>query len=152
MKHDQTNDTTTNFLHGDSRMPAIKKTAGLIAGIISSFLFANMCVAADRQDTSASARARYEYEKSICLNGQSNQSRETCLREAGAARQQAKSDSLTTASEEQLQRNRERRCDSHPPADREYCLQRMRGAGTQSGSEQSGGISRELVVPVKPPQ
>ncbi len=55
MKHDQTNDTTTNFLHGDSRMPAIKKTAGLIAGIISSLLFANMCVAADRQDTDSAA-------------------------------------------------------------------------------------------------
>lgn len=152
MKHDQTKDTTIQLMHSESSMPAVKKAAGLIAGIISSFLLVNMCVAADRQDASASARARYEYEKSICLNGQSNQSKETCLREAGAARQQAKSDSLTTASEEQLQRNRERRCDSHPPEDREYCLQRMRGAGTQSGNAQSGGISRELVVPVKPPQ
>ncbi|MFZ6733674.1 hypothetical protein ACO0LG_17235 [Undibacterium sp. Ji42W] len=131
-------------------MHTAKKTAGLIAGIISSFLFINMSVAADRQDTSASAR--YEYEKSLCLNGQSNQSKETCLREAGAARQQAKSDSLTTASEDQLQRNRELRCNALPPADREYCLQRMRGEGTQSGSAQSGGISRELVVPVKPGQ
>ena len=150
MKHDQTKDSTINIMHSKSRKPAVKKTVGLIAGIISSFLLVNMSVAADRPDTSA--RARYEQEKNTCLNGQSNQSKETCLREAGAARQQAKSDSLTTASEEQLQRNRERRCDSHPPADREYCLQRMRGEGSQSGNAQSGGISRELVVPVKPPQ
>jgi hypothetical protein len=134
----------------DQTKVTAKKTAGLIAGIIFSFLFVNLCLAADRQD--ASARARYEQERSVCNNGQSNQSKETCLREAGAARQQARSDSLTTASEEQLQRNRERRCDAHPASDREYCLQRMRGEGSQSGNAQSGGISRELVVPVKPPQ
>lgn len=146
MKHDQT------AINHTSNQRTAKKAAGLIAAVISSLLLVNVSTAADRQDTSANARARYEYEKSICNNGQSNQARETCLREAGAARQQAQLGTLTTASEDQLQRNRELRCNALPPADREYCLQRMRGEGTQSGSAQSGGISRELVVPVKPGQ
>ncbi|MCH8619598.1 hypothetical protein [Undibacterium sp. TS12] len=155
MKHYQTKDSTGHLLHETSHMPAIRKPATpkkarVIAGIISAFLLVNICMAADRQDTSA--RARYDYEKSLCIKGQTNQSKETCLREAGAALQQSRSNGLTTESEDQLQRNRERRCEAHPPAEREYCLQRMRGEGTQSGSAERGGILRELVVPVKPGQ
>jgi len=150
MKQDQTKITPIHHLHAASHKSAGRKAAGLLAGIISSFVLASTCVAADRQDTSASAR--YEYERSLCNKGQTNQAKETCLREAGAAKQQARQGALTTLSEDQLQRNRESRCDAHPAADREYCLQRMRGAGTQSGNAQSGGISRELTVPVKPPQ
>lgn len=137
MKHYQTTVTT-------------KRIATLIAGIISSLLLANICVAADREDSSA--RSRYEYERSLCEKGQSNQSRETCLREAGAVRQQLRSGALTKESEELLQRNRERRCDAHSGTDREYCLQRMRGEGTQSGSAERGGILRELTVTVRPGQ
>ncbi|MFZ6874089.1 hypothetical protein ACO0LF_18685 [Undibacterium sp. Di27W] len=139
MKHFPTKSSTSNL-----------KSAGLIAGIVSSFLLFSTCVAADRDDTSA--RSRYEQERSLCDKGQSNQSRETCLREAGAARQQARAGSLTTESEEQLQRNRERRCEAHAASDREYCLQRMRGEGTQSGSAERGGILRELTVTTKPAQ
>jgi hypothetical protein len=135
--------------HYQTKIPA-QKIAGLIAAIFSSFLLANICVAADREDISA--RSRYEYERSLCEKGQSNQSRETCLREAGAAKQQLRSGALTKESEELLQRNRERRCDAHSGSDREYCLQRMRGEGTQSGSAERGGISRELTVTVKPGQ
>ncbi|BBB68097.1 hypothetical protein UNDYM_3844 [Undibacterium sp. YM2] len=153
MKHDQTVSADTNPLklpHTQTRMPAGKTAAALVAAIISSVLLAGTCVAADRDDSSA--RARYEQERERCNKGETNQSKETCLREAGAARQQAKSGSLTTASEDQLQRNRELRCNALPPTDRDYCLQRMRGAGTQSGSAERGGILRELVVPVKPGQ
>ncbi|MFZ6743615.1 hypothetical protein ACO0LC_10345 [Undibacterium sp. JH2W] len=139
MKHFSTKSSTSNL-----------KPAGLIAGIISSVLLISTCVAADREDTRA--RSRYEYERSLCDKGQSHQSKETCLREAGAARQQARAGSLSTESEEQLQRNRERRCEAHAAADREYCLQRMRGKGTQSGSAELGGILRELTVTTKPAQ
>ncbi len=118
---------------------------------IASFFLINLSVAADRDDSST--RARYEQEKDACLKGESNQSRDTCLREAGAARQQAKLGTLTTPGPDQLQRNRESRCNVHESAaDREYCLRRMRGEGTQTGSAQSGGISRELTVIVKPGQ
>ncbi|MFZ6653637.1 hypothetical protein [Undibacterium sp. TJN19] len=149
MKHYQTKVNATRLLHAEPRMRVVKKTAGLIAGIISSLLLVNICVAADREDN---ARSRYDYERSLCENGKSYQSRETCLREAGAARQQLRSGRLTTESEDQLQRNRERRCDAHSGEDREYCLLRMRGEGTQSGTAERGGISRELTVIVKPPQ
>lgn len=106
MKQDQSK-TTSIHTHILS-LPAARKTAGLIAGIMSSFVLASTCMAADRQDTSASAR--YEYERSLCNKGQTNQAKETCLREAGAAKQHARQGALTTLSEEQLQRNRESRC------------------------------------------
>jgi hypothetical protein len=98
------------------------------------------------------ARTRYEYEKSRCFNRQSIQLKETCQLEVGTAGRQAKSGNRTTASEDQLQRDRELRCNAHPPAEREYCLQRMRGEGTQSGSAERGGILRERLVSAKPKQ
>lgn len=118
----------------------------VIAGVISSILFVNSCVAADNQN--ADIQAQYLRDRTACVNGTSNESKTTCLQEAGAARQAAMAGKLTSIDASQLQRNRERRCDAHTGADREDCLQRMRGEGTQSGSAEQGGIFRELTVTV----
>ena len=93
------------------------------------------------------ARSIYQQERERCNSGQSGQDRETCLREAGAAAQEAPRGNLTNAPEE----NRFARCDYHKdPNDREYCIRRMKGEGTVSGSVEGGGLIRELRVITRP--
>jgi hypothetical protein len=69
--------------------------------------------------------------------------RATCLREAGAALQEAKRGRSGDA-QGAYERNRLLRCDRLAAEEREDCLRRMRGEGTVSGSVESGGIYREL--------
>jgi len=101
-------------------------------------------LAADR-GASADAQARYLQERAVCLNGQSNQDRATCLHEAGAALAQARHEGLDDGSAPYA-RNARQRCERLPADDRKACLARMQGQGTTSGSAASGGIYRELVT------
>jgi len=54
------------------------------------------CASAGAADkaTLAEAQARLQLERSMCLNGQTNQDRATCLQEAGAAYAEARRDGL----------------------------------------------------------
>lgn len=108
--------------------------------------FAGVSVAADL-NVASSANSRYQQDRAACMSGASNQDRATCLREAGAALQEAKNGRLENGAAASEQ-NRFRRCDPLPPGDREDCVRRMNGEGTISGSVESGGIYRELVTPV----
>jgi surface antigen len=96
---------------------------------------------------SPDAQSRYESERAVCMHGLSNQDRATCLKEAGAALQEARRGQLATADERALEHNRLARCDAQTGADRDDCVMRMQGAGTTSGSAQAGGILRELSRP-----
>jgi hypothetical protein len=95
--------------------------------------------------------ATYQKDRAACMDGRTNQDRDTCLREAGAARQEAKRGQLTE-SPEHYEQNRFARCEKQPPQDRDDCIRRMKGEGTTSGSVESGGIYRELVRPVATPK
>lgn len=94
------------------------------------------------------ATARYQAERAVCLSGQSNQDRATCLREAGAALQEARNGRLQEGRVDYRQ-NASVRCNALPADDRDACLRRMAGEGTTSGSALEGGVTRELVVPTK---
>ena len=89
------------------------------------------------------AEARYQQDRAACLSGQSYQDRQTCLREAGAARQEAKRGHLGDG-QSSYEQNRVIRCERLTAGDREDCLRRMHGEGTASGSVEGGGIYREL--------
>ena len=91
-------------------------------------------------------QARYQRDRAACISGQTNQDRATCLREAGAALQEARRGGLTSAEPEQ---NRYARCASLPGDQRTDCMRRMDGEGIIRGSVEEGGIYRELrtVVP-----
>jgi hypothetical protein len=89
------------------------------------------------------AQARYQQDRAACNSGQSYQDRATCLREAGAALQEAKRGRIGDG-QNSYEQNRLVRCDRVAEGDREDCLRRMRGEGTVSGSVESGGIYREL--------
>jgi len=113
-------------------------------------LGATAAVAADRGRQSDAQRA-YERDRAACMSGQTHQDRATCLREAGAALQEARRGGLNDGAAE-YERNRLLRCEKQPPEDREYCVRRMKGEGVTSGSVEGGGIYRELVVPDVSPQ
>lgn len=105
-------------------------------------------LAADR-----SAEQAYQRERAACLSGRSHQDQATCLKEAGAARAEARRGGLATPSAD-FMANALQRCNALPDADRADCKARVAGYGTQSGSVEGGGIYRETVtrsVQVPPP-
>lgn len=97
----------------------------------------------------ADASGSYQQERAACLSGQTQQDRATCLREAGAARGEAKRGNLNDGAVS-YQQNAQNRCNALPPADRDACMRRMQGQGTVSGSVDGGGVYRETttIVPV----
>lgn len=123
---------------------------GLALCAAGALLSATVAVAADRGKLS-DAQMAYQRDRAACISGQTNQDRATCLREAGAALQEARRGRLDDA-QAQFERNRLLRCDRQPAEDRQDCVRRMNGEGFTSGSVEGGGIYRELVTPVVPPQ
>lgn len=93
----------------------------------------------------ADAQQRYQQERAACLSGQSAQDQSTCLKEAGAALEEARRGRLADGSA-QYQQNALARCTVLPPEERDACHARMQGQGTTSGSVPAGGIYRELII------
>jgi len=85
------------------------------------------------------------------------QDKAACQREAGAARQEAARNGLTTGSAATLDANALERCKLQPAADQAECEARVRGAAagggsvSTSGSVMGGGVIRETVTPVPAP-
>jgi len=107
-------------------------------------LFATAALAAGGSKLS-DANATYQRDRSACLSGKSNEDRATCLREAGAALQAARSGQLSDGAG-QLQANRLMRCNQLPEQDRSDCVRRMQPGGVVEGNSQSGGDLRESVT------
>jgi hypothetical protein len=103
--------------------------------------------AAAQPPPAVDAHQRYLYDRADCLSGRSAEDKATCLREAGAAQAEARKGRLADASSD-FEHNRIARCAYLTGPDREYCVRRMHGEGTTSGSVEGGGILRELVVTV----
>jgi hypothetical protein len=94
----------------------------------------------------ADAQARYQQERAACLSGQSHQDQSTCLREAGAALEEARRGRLDTGQAARYQENALLRCSVLPSEERSACHARMQGQGTTRGSVAEGGIYRELII------
>ena len=78
-----------------------------------------------------------------------NGKRDPAVHEAQAARQEARQGKLKdNADEAQRERNKYARCEYLTGDDRAYCVRRMDGEGTVSGSVEGGGLYRELRVVV----
>ena len=132
------------LLYKDSIM---KKT--LFAAAASAILLATTFSAAAHADNAI--EARYRSERAVCLSGQSNQDRATCLKEASAARAEARRNGLATAST-QFAQNALARCNGLPPGDQADCKRRIEGEGSVNGSVEGGGVIRELKTTVPAPQ
>ena len=121
---------------------SLPSTAALVTA--GAVLSAVMMVAAPAFAAGNSSKSEiqrtYEKERADCLAGKTGQSQATCLKEAGAARQEAMRGNLRTASTQELANNAMLRCQRVAEADREDCRMMVMGQGTRDGSVQSGGI------------
>lgn len=81
-------------------------------------------------------------QQAACLSGQSNQDKATCLKEASAARAEARRGKLDDGTANH-QKNSVERCKALPASEQSDCLARMKGSGTVSGSVAAGGLLRE---------
>ncbi|MFP8777096.1 hypothetical protein [Hydrogenophaga sp. RWCD_12] len=96
--------------------------------------------------------AQYQTDRSTCMGKQDTDARQSCLREAGAARQEAlqgKAGDNTTSTD--WRRNALARCGVHKDAaDRATCERLVNGDGQARGSVDGGGVIREITTEVKP--
>lgn len=100
------------------------------------------------------AQTSFQREAAAC-RGSKRQDRADCMREAAAARDEARRGRLADRGAS-YERNAAQRCDRLPDDERRDCLMRVQGKGTASGSVDGGGIYRETVTrtpgPVPPPK
>ncbi len=107
--------------------------------------------AAFAQGAAPGTDTRMQLERARCDGMQ--QDRAACLREAGAARQEAQRNGLTSAPPTAYDQNALARCQLQPVADRADCEARVKGSGASSteGSVMGGGVIRETVTPIPAP-
>ena len=104
-------------------------------------------VAAEPVASSTDADARYNQERAACLDGRSPQGRSTCLKEAGAARAEARRHRLDNGeSAAQLRANALLRCQPVQDADRAACERMALGEGQRSGSVAEGGVLKQITT------
>ena len=78
-----------------------------------------------------------------------NDRRDPATHEAQAVQQEIRQGKLKeNATPEQREANKYARCDYLQGEDKEFCIRRMNGEGTVSGSVEGGGLLRELRVQV----
>lgn len=96
----------------------------------------------------AGIQAQYEQDVAACKNGSTGQERTACMREAGAARQEANRQRLSDGTTEQHQQNMLDRCNRLPADSRQDCMTQMTSPTQVRGSVQGGGVLRETVIQV----
>jgi hypothetical protein len=121
--------------------------------MLTAFLFSAVALAQGTApataSTSLSPQAQYKLDVERCNTGQTNQDKATCMREAGAALEEARRNHLTNAQPQ----NATERCNALPADQRQDCLMQMSGQNTKvEGSIEAGGVLREttLTVPAAP--
>ena len=124
-----------------------KRKASLLLTTVALLIGASLnAYTAEHTNNFSDANARYQIERAVCMTGQSNQDRATCLKEAGAALKEAKMGRLSS-DQSAFKQNALLRCNALPADERVACQRRIEGDGTTTGSVRDGGLLRELVVP-----
>lgn len=99
--------------------------------------------------TAIDATGHYEKEVQACMAGQTQQDRETCLREARNAQAEKKRGALDNAGA-QFDANKVARCEPLAGEEKAACQARMMGYGNTTGSVAGGGVLREVETVVLP--
>ena len=95
--------------------------------------------------------AVYRQERAACMEGRNPQDRSTCLKEAGAARNEARRRQLDNGeSPDQLRANALLRCQRVATDDRAACERMAQGGGQRSGSVAGGGVLTQITTPDTP--
>lgn len=122
------------------------RVALLAAGLGYAALFTSGAQAAGPQ-----AQSQYQKDVARCHNTPGIDV-QACLKEAGAAAQATRQDTLTQPSAQVEARNRDERCDSLPADQRKDCMSLMGDTGARTqGSVQSGGVLRETTITIPAP-
>lgn len=96
-----------------------------------------------------SGQSQYQMDVQRCNSGDTNQDRATCLREAGAARQESQRNRLDDKQEGRYQDNAMMRCKNLPAMQQQDCITQMTSGNTTTrGSVGGGGVLRETVIQV----
>lgn len=101
-------------------------------------------------NTGIDASGDYRTEMQACLNGRTQQDRETCMREARNARADKQRGQLAHGGNG-LQANAMQRCEPFKGEERAACEARVMGYGNATGSVAEGGVLREVETVVMPP-
>jgi len=120
----------------------------LSAAALFAAVFGASIAQAQAQAPEPGSAARAQQERATCDGVQ--QDRAACLREAGAARQEAGRNGLTSVGPGRADANAMARCREQPAADRADCEARLQGGARTSteGSVMGGGVIRETVTPL----
>ncbi|MEO5732183.1 MAG: hypothetical protein ABIN96_00320 [Rubrivivax sp.] len=113
--------------------------------LVSAALAACIPLTAHAAGADATAQQRYKTETAACATKTNAEDRKTCMKEAGAAKEEAARNGLAKP-DATYGANARARCDALPGDQKTACLARMSGAGTTSGSVEGGGVLRELTV------
>ncbi|WP_132586361.1 hypothetical protein [Paralcaligenes ureilyticus] len=98
--------------------------------------------------TNADIQAQYRADVAHCKSPQATQDRNTCMKEAGAAMEEARRNQLVTGNPN-YQQDAVNRCKALPTDRQQDCLMQMSGQDTVTkGSVDSGGILRETTITV----
>lgn len=127
---------------------AVAAIALIVAGALPIAAAAQRAGATNAANGASGPEARYRQERAHCERIESPDARATCLREAAAARAEARRGRLGTGPDDPIRYlgNALRRCEPLPPEERADCEYRVRGGGTTRGSVEAGGIYRETVT------
>lgn len=101
-----------------------------------------------QSSNTAEAQQRYKADVERCRSGQTSQDQQTCLREAGAALQEARRNRLVTGSPS-FNENQRARCDRLSGAERDDCMSLMSDPNAVvHGSIEGGGVIRETTITI----
>lgn len=100
--------------------------------------------------TGIDATGNYQSEVQACRSGQTQQSIETCLREARNARAD-KTSGAASGGSGNLMGNAVARCEALSGEDKAACQVRVLGYGSESGSVAGGGVLTSVETVVVPP-
>ena len=106
----------------------------LSLALCAGLAFQGAIAAEPVRSADADAQAKYQRERTACMNGQTtNEDRAACLREAAAALAEARRGNLTDG-QGQLGKNAKDRCNVLSGDERADCIARTNGEGSVSGS------------------
>lgn len=122
---------------------SLLQRSALIAGLgVAAMLLTPSVLAAD------SAQQQYQADVQHCQSTPGIDQK-ACMKEAGAALEASRRNTLTRPSEEASNLDRTKRCDALPTDQRQDCLTLMNNADTRiQGSVESGGILRETTITI----
>jgi hypothetical protein len=100
--------------------------------------------------TGIDASGSFQQEMQACKGGQTQQDRDTCMREARNAQAERKRGALAKSGVD-LQANAVSRCEALEGEYKAACHARIMGLGTTSGSVAGGGVLREVETVVIEP-